>query len=123
MAKLKKEKSPETDRESVTDNLKKLERFLRDLVRSHESIMDDLEKQVDILTKDNKRKTEYYNLKRAEDSVETKKLRAQFKKKLIKDLQEDAEMKKVYNITGTSEDADKEAKESEEDLGKRKKDF
>ena len=80
--------------------------------------MDDLEKQINIITKKSKRKTEYYNLKRAEDSVETKKLRAEFKKKLIKDLQDDSDMKGLYSIIGTSEQASKEYEKAQEEKKK-----
>jgi hypothetical protein len=85
LAQLRKDKSDKSEQDLILVKLNKVQKLIKDLVSSHNSIMDDLEKQVGIIIKDNKRKTEYYNLKRAEDSVETKKLRVDFKKKLVSD--------------------------------------
>jgi len=82
--------------------LTNLQKFIKDLVKSHNSIMDDLEKQVDIITKKNNRKSDYYNLKRAQDSVDTKKMRAEFKKKLIEDVEDTEE--RVSNVLKTYHD-------------------
>ena len=85
LAQLKRDKASQDEQNIIILKLTNLQKFIKDLVKSHNSIMDDLEKQVDIITKKNNRKADYYNLKRAHDSVETKKMRAEFKKKLIEE--------------------------------------
>jgi hypothetical protein len=82
--------------------------------------MDDLEKQVNIITKGSERKSEYYNLKRAEDSVETKKMRAEFKKKLVSDDDETEYLKDIQKILGKPDDAQKELEKAENILTREK---
>jgi hypothetical protein len=82
--------------------------------------MDDLEKQVGIIIKDNKRKTEYYNLKRAEDSVETKKLRVDFKKKLVSDEDSSEYLSDIQKILGNPKDAEKDLEKAKDTLSKEK---
>jgi hypothetical protein len=82
--------------------------------------MDDLEKQVNIITKGSDRKSEYYNLKRAEDSVETKKMRAEFKKKLVSEDDETGYLKDIQKILGKPEDAEKDLEKAENILTKEK---
>ena len=107
LAKLRKEGASQVERDVIIVKLNKTQKLIKDLISSHNSIMDDFEKQVDIITKKNKRKSEYYNLKRAEDSVETKKMRAELKKKLVAQEEEDDYLRNIRSILGTPEDAER----------------
>jgi len=107
LAQLRKEGASQVERDVIIVKLNKTQKLIKDLISSHNSIMDDFEKQVDIITKKNKRKSEYYNLKRAEDSVETKKMRAELKKKLVAQEEEDDYLRNIRSILGTPEDAER----------------
>jgi len=91
--------------------LQELESQMRGLIKSYNTIMDDLEKEVDIITKDNSRKADYYNLKRSRDSAEAKKKRADNKYQLTKYQTDTNIQQKVADIFGTPEEAKKEAEE------------
>ena len=123
LAQLRSDKADKTELDSIRVKLIKIQKLLKDLVSSHNSIMDDFEKQVNILTKKNNRKSEYYNLKRAEDSVETKKMRAEFKKKLLTASDEEGYLKGIQDILGDPKKAEDELKKSEENLDKIKNDL
>jgi hypothetical protein len=82
--------------------------------------MDSLEKQVNILTDKNNRKADYYNLKRAGDSVETKKLRAAFKKKLVSQEDDSEYLKDIQSILGDYKDAEKDLEKAKQNLAKEK---
>ena len=116
LAQLRKEGANPAEADVIRVKLNKVQKLIKDLISSHNSIMDDLEKQVNILTKKSKRKSEYYNLKRAEDSVETKKMRAELKKKLVTQEEDDEYLRNIRSILGTTDDA-------ERDLEKAKKDY
>lgn len=120
LAQLRKDKADKSEQDSILVKLNKIQKLIKDLVSSHNSIMDDLEKQVGIIIKDNKRKTEYYNLKRAEDSVETKKLRVDFKKKLISDEESTEYLSDIQKILGNPKEAEKELDKAKENLEKEK---
>lgn len=123
LAQLRSDKADKTELDSIRVKLTKVQKLLRDLVSSHNSIMDDFEKQVNILTKKSKRKTEYYNLKRAEDSVETKKMRAEFKKKLLTASDEEGYLKGIQDILGDPKKAEDDLKKSQDNLDKIKNDL
>jgi len=93
----------------VQVRLQELESQMREIIRSYNSIMDDLEKEVDIITKGSNRKADYYNLKRSRDSAEAKKRRADNKYKLTKYQDNSHIQQKVGEIFGTPEEAQKEA--------------
>lgn len=120
LARLRKEKASKEDQSIITVKLSKIQKLIRELVSSHNSIMDDLEKQVNVITKGSKRKSEYYNLKRAQDSVETKKMRAEMKKKLVSQEDEDDYLKSIQKILGTPEDAKKDLEKAKDDLANEK---
>jgi hypothetical protein len=82
--------------------------------------MDELEKQVNIITKKNNRKSDYYNLKRAQDSVETKKLRVDYKKKLITQAEDTEYLSDIQKILGSPKDAEKDLDKAKENLAKEK---
>ena len=120
LARLKKDKADKSEQDIIRLKIAKLEKYIKTLLSSHNSIMDDFEKKINIIIKGNKRKTEYYNLKRAEDSVETKKMRAEYKKKLM-DEEEDSEyLKDIQKILGTKDDAVKDLEKAKEEQAKRK---
>jgi hypothetical protein len=120
LAQLRKDKSDKSEQDLILVKLNKVQKLIKDLVSSHNSIMDDLEKQVGIIIKDNKRKTEYYNLKRAEDSVETKKLRVDFKKKLVSDEDSSEYLSDIQKILGNPKDAEKDLEKAKDTLSKEK---
>jgi len=120
LAQLKRDRSDKSEQDSILVKLNKVQKLIKDLVSSHNSIMDDLEKQVGIIIKGNKRKTEYYNLKRAEDSVETKKLRVDFKKKLISDEDSTQYLSDIQKILGNPKDAEKDLEKAQDNLSKEK---
>lgn len=120
LSQLKKDKVDQSEIAQYADQLNKLKKLIRDLMSSHNSIMDSLEKQVDIITKKNDRKSDYYNLKRAEDSVETKKLRANYKKKLISQAEESDYLEDLQKILGNPKDAEKDLDKAIENLAKEK---
>lgn len=120
LAQLKRDKASEDEQNIIKLKLTNLQRFIRDLVKSHNSIMDDLEKQVDIITKKNNRKADYYNLKRAQDSVETKKMRAEFKKKLIEDTEDNEYLASIQKILGTPKQAEADLSKAKDQLAKEK---
>lgn len=120
LAHLKKIGATRDEQNVIHVKLSKLQKLIKDLISSHNSIMDDLEKQVNIITKESNRKSEYYNLKRAEDSVETKKMRAEFKKKLVSQDDEGDYLREVQKILGTPEDAQKDLEKAENKLAKEK---
>jgi DNA repair ATPase RecN len=120
LSQLKKDKADKSETDQYVVKLNKIEKLIRDLVSSHSSIMDSLEKQVDVLTNKNNRRSEYYNLKRAQDAVETKRLRADFKKKLVTQ-EDDAEyLKDIQKILGNPKDAEKDLEKAKENLAKEK---
>jgi hypothetical protein len=123
LAQLRSDKADKTELDSIRVKLVKIQKLLRDLVSSHNSIMDDFEKQVNVLTKKSNRKAEYYNLKRAEDSVETKKMRAEFKKKLLSASDEDGYLKGIQDILGDPKKAEDDLKKSQDNLDKIKNDL
>jgi hypothetical protein len=120
LAQLKRDKASQNEQAVIIDRLNKLAKLLKDLVRSHNSIMDELEKQVDIITKKNNRKADYYNLKRAEDSVETKKMRAEFKRKLAEEDGDAEYLAGVHKILGDPKKAQKDLEDAEKNLKKEK---
>ena len=120
LAQLKKDKADKLEQDTILVKLNKIQKLIKDLVSSHNSIMDDIEKQVNLIIKDNKRKAEYYNLKRAEDSVETKKLRVDFKKKLISDEDSAGYLSDIQKILGNPKDAEKDLDKAKDDLAKEK---
>jgi hypothetical protein len=120
LSQLKRDKADSSEVTQYADKLNKLKKFIKDLMSSHNSIMDDLEKQVNIITKKNNRKADYYNLKRAEDSVETKKLRADFKKKLITQAEDSEYLDDIQKILGNPKDAQKDLDAAKEVLAKEK---
>jgi len=120
LSQLRKDKADSSEISQYADKLNKLKKFIRDLMSSHNSIMDELEKQVNIITKKNNRKADYYNLKRAEDSVETKKLRAVYKKKLITQAEDSEYLNDIQKILGNPKDAEKDLAIAKENLEKEK---
>lgn len=118
LVRLKSQKAPKDQVESVVFSLKKCEKRMKDLISFHKSIMDDLEKQIDILTKKSNRKAEYYNYKRAKDSVDTKKKRAELKYSLTQGLQDDQPIPGLSTIFGTAEAAQKDYEKSQETFSK-----
>lgn len=120
LARLKRDKAGQEEQKVLMVKLNQLEKYLRDLIRSHNSIMDDMEKQVDILTKKNNRKSDYYNLKRAQDSVETKKMRADLKRKLVDGVEENEYAEKIQGILGNSKDAQSDLEKAKEKLAAEK---
>jgi cancer susceptibility candidate protein 1 len=123
LGQLKKDKADKSETDQYIIKLNKIQKLIKDLVSSHSSIMDSLEKQVDILTNKNNRRTEYYNLKRAEDAVETKKLRAEFKRKLVSQ-EDDAEyLKDIQKILGNPKDAEKDLEDAKKNLAKEKEEI
>jgi hypothetical protein len=120
VAHLKKAGASKDEQNIILVKLSKFQKLIKDLVSSHNSIMDDLEKQVNIITKGSDRKAEYYNLKRAEDSVETKKMRAEFKKKLVSEEDDNEYLKDIQKILGKPEDAQKDLEKAENTLTKEK---
>ena len=120
LAQLKKDKADQSEITQYADKLNKLKKLINDLMSSHNSIMDSLEKQVNIITKKNNRKSDYYNLKRAEDSVETKKLRADYKKKLITQAEDTEYLSDIQKILGNPKDAEKDLNIAKEKLEKEK---
>jgi len=120
LSQLKKDKADSSEVSQYVDKLNKLKKLIKDLMSSHNSIMDELEKQVDIITKKNNRKADYYNLKRAEDSVETKKLRADYKKKLITQAEDSEYLNDIQKILGNPKDAEKDLDKAKENLAKEK---
>jgi hypothetical protein len=118
LVRLKSQKAPKDQIESVVFSLKKCEKRMKDLISFHKSIMDDLEKQIDILTKKSNRKAEYYNYKRAKDSVETKKKRAELKYSLTQGLQDDQPIPGLSTIFGTADAAQKDYEKSQATLAK-----
>lgn len=120
LARLKRDKASQEEQNIIILKLNNLQKFIRDLVKSHNSIMDDLEKQVDIITKKNNRKADYYNLKRAQDSVETKKMRAEFKKKLLDDVEENEYLSSIHKILGTPKQAEADLSKAKDQLEKEK---
>jgi hypothetical protein len=120
LALLKKQKAEKEDVNVISLKLSKLQKLIKDLVSSHNSVMDDLEKQANLIIKKNNRRAEYYNLKRAQDSVETKKMRAEMKKKLVSQEDESDYLKDIQNILGTPEDAQKDLDKANDDLAKEK---
>jgi hypothetical protein len=120
LAQLKKDKADQSEVAQYVDKLNKLKKLIKDLMASHNSIMDSLEKQVDIITKKNNRKADYYNLKRAEDSVETKKLRAEFKRKLVTQAEDSEYLSDIQKILGNPKDAQKDLEDAKEALAKEK---
>lgn len=120
LSQLKKDKADQSEMTQYIDKLNKLKKLIKDLMSSHNSIMDSLEKQVNIITKKNNRKSDYYNLKRAEDSVETKKLRADYKKKLITQADDLEYLNDIQKILGSPKDAEKDLATAKENLAKEK---
>ena len=120
LAQLKKDKADQSEVAQYVDKLNKIKKLIKDLMSSHNSIMDSLEKQVNIITKKNNRKADYYNLKRAEDSVETKKLRAEFKKKLITQAEDSEYLNDIQKILGNPKDAEKDLNDAKDALAKEK---
>jgi hypothetical protein len=120
LAQLRKEGARPAEADIIRVKLTKVQKLIKDLISSHGSIMDDLEKQIDILTKKSKRKAEYYNLKRAENSVETKKMRAELKKKLVAQEEDDEYLRNIRSILGTTEDAERDLEKARRDYEKAK---
>lgn len=120
LAQLKRDKVSTDEQNIIILKLTNLQKFIKDLVKSHNSIMDDLEKQVNIITKKNNRKADYYNLKRAHDSVETKKIRAEFKKKLIEDVEDNEYLVSIQKILGTPKQAEADLSKANDKLAKEK---
>lgn len=120
LAQLKKDKADKAEQDLVIVKLNKIQKLIKDLVSSHNSVMGELEKQVNIIIKENKRKAEYYNLKRAEDSVETKKLRVDFKKKLIANEDSLEYLSDIQKILGDPKDAEKDLEKAKDTLSKEK---
>jgi CRISPR/Cas system CMR-associated protein Cmr5 small subunit len=120
LAQLKRDKASQNEQNIIILKLTNLQKFIKDLVKSHNSIMDDLEKQVDIITKKNNRKADYYNLKRAHDSVETKKMRAEFKKRLIEDVEDNEYLASIQKILGTPKQAEADLSKANDQLAKEK---
>lgn len=120
LARIKKDKADPSEITQYADKLNKLKKSINDLMSLHNSIMDSLEKQVNIITKKNNRKSDYYNLKRAEDSVETKKMRAEYKKKLITQSDDTEYLNDIQKILGTPKDAEKDLDVARENLTKEK---
>lgn len=116
LARLKRDKASSEEQKVLIVKLTQLEKYLRDLIKSHNSIMDDLEKQVDIITKKNNRKADYYNLKRAQDSVETKKMRSDLKNKLVTDIEENEYVNKIQGILGDSRSAQNDLEKAKNQL-------
>jgi hypothetical protein len=112
LSQLKKDKADKSETDQYVVKLNKIQKLIKDLVSSHSSIMDSLEKQVNILTDKNNRKADYYNLKRAGDSVETKKLRAAFKKKLVSQEDDSEYLKDIQSILGDYKSAEKDLQRS-----------
>jgi len=113
---LRSQKAPKDQIERTIFTIKKCEKGLRDLISSHKGIMDDFEKQIDILTKNNSRKTEYYNYKRAKDSAETKKKRAEMKLSMVSTSNDDEILKELKKTFGSSDEAQKEYNNAKSDL-------
>lgn len=123
LSQLKKDNADKSETDQYIVKLNKIQKLIKDLLSSHSSIMDSLEKQVDVLTNKNNRRSEYYNLKRAEDAVETKRLRAEMKKKLISQ-EDDAEyLKDIQKILGNPKDAEKDLEKAKQTLAKEKGDI
>jgi chromosome segregation ATPase len=120
LSQLKKDKADKSETDQYIVKLNKIQKLIKDLVSSHSSIMDSLEKQVNILTDKNNRKADYYNLKRAGDSVETKKLRAAFKKKLVSQEDDSEYLKDIQSILGDYKSAEKDLEKAKRDLAKEK---
>ena len=120
LAQLKRDRASQDEQNIIILKLTNLQKFIKDLVKSHNSIMDDLEKQVDIITKKNNRKSDYYNLKRAQDSVDTKKMRAEFKKKLIEDVEDNEYLANIQKLLGTPKQADADLSKAKDQLAKEK---
>lgn len=120
LSQLKKDKADKSETDQYVVKLNKIQKLIKDLVSSHSSIMDSLEKQVNILTDKNNRKADYYNLKRAGDSVETKKLRAAFKKKLVSQEDDSEYLKDIQSILGDYKSAEKDLEKAKRDLAKEK---
>jgi len=96
--------------------LSELEGQIRNLVKGYSGTMDELEKQVDIITKRNSRRADYYNLKRAKDAAEAKKKRANYKYELSK-YKDDPEMQqRIDSIFGSAKKAEEESQQAEEEL-------
>ena len=95
----------------VQIRLGELESQMRGLIKSYNSIMEDLEKEVDIICKGSNRKADYYNLKRSRDSAEAKKKRADNKYALIKYQENPNVQQQVSSIFGTAEEAKKKSEE------------
>ena len=102
----------------VQGRLQELEAFMRDLVNSYNSIMEDLEKQINIITKENNRRIDYYNLKRSRDSAIAKKKRAEYKYKLVQGEHDPDVAKKIEELFGAPDVAQADAKHAEEVLKK-----
>jgi hypothetical protein len=120
LGQLKKDRADKSETDQYVIKLNKIQKLIKDLVSSHSSIMDSLEKQVDVLTNKNNRRSEYYNLKRAEDAVETKKLRAEFKRKLISQEDDSEYLKDIQKILGSPKDAEKDLEKAKDALAKEK---
>jgi chromosome segregation ATPase len=120
LSQLKKDKADKSETDQYIVKLNKIQKLIKDLVSSHSSIMDSLEKQVNILTDKNNRKADYYNLKRAGDSVETKKLRAAFKKKLVSQEDDSEYLKDIQSILGDYKSAERDLEKAKRDLAKEK---
>lgn len=96
--------------------LSELEGQMRNLVKGYSGTMDELEKQIDVITKRNSRRADYYNLKRAQDAAEAKKKRANYKYELSK-YQDDPELQeRINSIFGSAKKAQEESQQAEEEL-------
>lgn len=97
----------------VQSRLQELESQMRQLIRSYNTIMDELEKQIDILTRSNNRRADYYNIKRAKHSVEAKEKRATYKYNLVKYIDTPEVAERIDNVFGSADDAKKDAEEAQ----------
>ena len=120
LAHLRKNHAERTEQDVIRVKLSKLEKLIKDLLYSHNSIMSDLEKEVEIIIGKNKRKSEYYNLKRAIDSVETKKMRAELKKKLVYDEDSSDYLDDIQKILGNPKEAENDVERAKKDLEDKK---
>lgn len=96
--------------------LSELEGQMRNLVKGYSGTMDELERQIDVLTKRNSRRSDYYNLKRAHDSAEAKKKRADYKYELSKYKNDPELQERINAIFGSVKKAQEESQQATEEL-------
>ena len=104
---------------SINNRLTEIIKELSDSVDSYNVTMNELEGKIDSIIKKNSRLSNYYNLKRAKDSTETKKKRAIYKYHLAKSQNDNIDQS-IKDIFGDAESAQRDEIEAKRKLAKEK---